>query len=813
MAKNNDWKRQLEEIKRATEGRWIDILCQVCGFDRDILNGRHHPCPRCGGKDRFRLIDKAAGAVFCNGCFSTKNGDGFAAIQHFTGCTFRAAVGRVADAVGVEIDTKSVEDPAKHLTFRAVEDVANRCLDEWATDRDLPPGTLQGIGCLNGTYRGYNVAIWPVWGFKLRAEQPVGFAMKRSAGGGGLPVFGQPNDPPRMVPTKVTAGSKAGWIGPVELIEQAEVIWKVEGVSDLAAVWAAIPEELRGRHIVLTNAFGCGERPKKWMIELLKGKAVRVLHDADEPGDRGANQWAKSLAEGGAEVQIVRLPYTPAKSHGKDIRDWLSEGNSYGDLETLAADSEAVLVLADSVANYREIVSGGEDGEERIIKDPASFADIVENLQEVAGEWPRRVGESLFVHEPSGAIKYLRTADALFGWMRRQTSVSWLSSATGEFVMRGEFYQGLRQEAREHVAIEHDPHEPPIPNVYYACSWPDEGGDGRHLDEFVSFFAPETPQDNVLIKAMICTLFWGGEPGERPLFLLTADGRGHGKTKLATYASDLSGGHVAVSATEKIEQIQNRLVSEESCHKRAVLLDNVKTTKFSWAELEALVSCSSINGKRLYVGEMYRPNLLTWFVTLNGPNLSTDLSQRAIVIRLKRNEREGKNWGPQVAAYIRENRKKVVADCLAILAGPSNESRQWLRWDAWEHGVARRFDNPSSFLALALCRQKDIDGDALEARVLEDEIRLKLAARGFDPARENVFIPNRVFTDWWNAITSEKSSSVKIALRIKLFLDENQLDNLRKHRKESQRGYLWRGDEAPSLDWIQDLGDQQKRWD
>jgi len=90
------------EIKRAASGKWLDILERVGGLPSSILDGRHHPCPRCGGTDRFRALDDFAetGALFCNRCFSKGNGDGLAAIQWAAGCTFPEALRRVAGIQG-----------------------------------------------------------------------------------------------------------------------------------------------------------------------------------------------------------------------------------------------------------------------------------------------------------------------------------------------------------------------------------------------------------------------------------------------------------------------------------------------------------------------------------------------------------------------------------------------------------------------------------------------------------------------------------------------------------------------------------------
>src|SRR4051812_18798527 len=89
-----------DEVKAAPSGRWPDLLISA-GISRELLDGRHHPCPRCSGTDRFRLIDPAAGAVLCSKCFVRRNGDGLAAVRWMLGCTFPEALKFVAEFVGI----------------------------------------------------------------------------------------------------------------------------------------------------------------------------------------------------------------------------------------------------------------------------------------------------------------------------------------------------------------------------------------------------------------------------------------------------------------------------------------------------------------------------------------------------------------------------------------------------------------------------------------------------------------------------------------------------------------------------------------
>ena len=88
-------------LKQAATGKWPDILQRLGGIPAESLDGRHCACPKCGGTDRFRMIDPERGAVFCNQCFNKDNGDGLAALQWAKGCDFPTALRAVAEHLGM----------------------------------------------------------------------------------------------------------------------------------------------------------------------------------------------------------------------------------------------------------------------------------------------------------------------------------------------------------------------------------------------------------------------------------------------------------------------------------------------------------------------------------------------------------------------------------------------------------------------------------------------------------------------------------------------------------------------------------------
>src|ERR1019366_4167548 len=88
---------------------------------------------------------------------------------------------------------------------------------------------------------------------------------------------------------------------------------------------------LLGKYLVISNSQGTLEGVKTEWIVALTGKKVIIVHDADRPGQIGANRWVHALAGKASEVRNVQLPYEVVESHGKDLRDYFKDGNTLGD--------------------------------------------------------------------------------------------------------------------------------------------------------------------------------------------------------------------------------------------------------------------------------------------------------------------------------------------------------------------------------------------------------------------------------------------------------------------------------------------------
>ena len=321
----------VELVRQAAAARWSEILSHLGRVDLAILDGKHHPCPKCGGDDRFRMIDSKVGALLCNQCFSTKNGDGFAALQWLSGWDFKEALTQLAEYLGVKVENKKSADPAKDLEWLDWSDelVANWC-------RTKPPIKPEAVKLAGGRlakyYKQHIVIALPIYS---QAGKVCGGVLY-NASGGTLPKFNKGGET-EWVKVKVTWGSKPGLMGTVSrLSDKQEVIskkvaWKTEGPTDMLSTLSLNPDA----H-VFCNANGAGEKPG-WMAEFFKGyDVVNVVHDCDRPGQEGAGRWVQGIAKHVETVRNVILPFPITENNGKDLRDYFNDGNTFEDLDTLA---------------------------------------------------------------------------------------------------------------------------------------------------------------------------------------------------------------------------------------------------------------------------------------------------------------------------------------------------------------------------------------------------------------------------------------------------------------------------------------------
>jgi hypothetical protein len=78
-------------------GCWRNVFTAL-GVDQTIMNGKHQPCPMCGGKDRFRFDDRNGdGDYYCNGCGA---GLGLKLLMGIKGWDFKRAADEIDQVTG-----------------------------------------------------------------------------------------------------------------------------------------------------------------------------------------------------------------------------------------------------------------------------------------------------------------------------------------------------------------------------------------------------------------------------------------------------------------------------------------------------------------------------------------------------------------------------------------------------------------------------------------------------------------------------------------------------------------------------------------
>ncbi|QEG35159.1 bifunctional DNA primase/polymerase [Bythopirellula goksoeyrii] len=484
-------------------------------------------------------------------------------------------------------------------------------------------------------------------------------------------------------------------------------------------------------------------------------------------------------------------------------RSW-SDGEVLQRVRDADADKKVFRGSAVIIRNYDEIEveidDDDEDGKKKTktVLVPKSMTDIIADIYRHRGNWPRRVDNSLFVDDEHGLSWFdRRTTPAVFGWMRRNHSVDWKKG--GKYVTQPELTAEIERTATKYEAIELFPHEPPIHGIYYRGT-PPKLGDGSHLKWLLDRFRPETTIDYDLIKAAFMTAMWGGPAGCRPAFVITSDwGRGVGKSTVAQLIGQLFGGHIDVSAGEDISKLKTRFLTPEARTKRIAQIDNIKTMKLSWAELESLITATTISGHQLYVGEGQRPNVLTWFLTLNGVSLATDMAQRSVIIKVVKGENSG-TWLEETRTYIDKHRDKIIGDIIAALRDEPFPLAEYSRWATWEEHVLTRLPEPGDAQRVILERQGEANCEMDEAEIVEGYFADQLDRLGYGPDSAQVRIPVAIVARWYCKATNERAKTPQISKHLTQMAREGQLKCLSPDPSRSYgRCFVWTGHSADVL--------------
>jgi hypothetical protein len=450
----------------------------------------------------------------------------------------------------------------------------------------------------------------------------------------------------------------------------------------------------------------------------------------------------------------------------------------------------------------------GDDGKEKAVA--LTMQEILAGTRQRTDSFPRRVGSALFIHDQKHGVAWLDNTEALFAWLHSRVGrVLWKSGAG--MVKQAELFAEFRRTSQAYVSVENAPHFPPVDGHYYSCG-DIKPGDGSTLATLLDRFTPATPIDRDLMQAAFVTPAWGGPPGARPVFVVTSDnGRGAGKTSLVKAIARVWGGELSFSPNEDIGRICTRLLSPDALPKRVVLVDNIKSLRFSSGDLESLVTGAVVGGHRMYVGEATRPNTLTWCYTLNGASLSTDLAQRSVIVKVKRPDRSA-NWEEETFRFIDENRDALIADCIGFLQSEPFPLAEFSRWASWEKDILQRLPEPGDVQQVIIERQGVADAEADDAGLLQDYIAEQLAGLHYSPDEDQVFIPTGIIGTWFNRAHNDRQKTGWVSRIVGQFIDEGRLPRIRRTGRSWGRGFVWCGpDSDPELPVRLDIAERLRR--
>lgn len=328
-----------ETVKKTAAGRWREIVTTLAGIPAEILDGRHHPCPRCGGTDRFRALDDFAetGAVLCNQCHSKENGDGLATVQWATGTDFATAVNVVGAHVGApaaEQNGSPRGKPARKGSGSPIDwhAVLASILSWQATD--------VGQAALTRLAGHLGVTVDSL--HRLRVGRARGLSADFVAllfDGDGNPIGGQRRviDPAgdKKILFPRDRGSRLGLFLPDGIEAAGSTLWVCEGMSDTAALLDL------GLPAVGRAAAKGRETTAQLATFVQRAKPSLVVFVADQDGDaqgiEGARQAAATIHLAGTPAKIIDPP-----AGAKDARAAVHAGATREGIERLAEAADPI---------------------------------------------------------------------------------------------------------------------------------------------------------------------------------------------------------------------------------------------------------------------------------------------------------------------------------------------------------------------------------------------------------------------------------------------------------------------------------------
>ncbi len=700
-------KISIPEIKAAARGKWTGILIDA-GMPADCLDGRGHPCPSCGGDDRFSAAKDVneTGAMFCRHCFNKsstiKPADGVATVAWLLKTTNGEAAKWIADRLGMNgvqaaapVDIITATCRNKRMAIEAFKlfgvNVAKRGRNRQEVCRvDL----YNEAGVVHSHFD-----LWP--GDKGRVKSGEGNSGLFFPGG--IPVAGET------------------WLA-------------VEGVKDAAALVG-----------LGYNAFGyCGNKLGTKYDRLFEGVDVVVVPDLDTAGMLGADHTAGVLAGIASSVAIARMPGVVKDKHGDDVRDVLRKPDGEKNVRDAIANAVAWKPNPD--------VSDDDKRPEVIVKmeEATVNVEVVRYLGKLGWDSPwinEKHSDSVRLFVRGGALVHAIESDDIDaegrlairdlppclvreritqacnlvtvketeegvevnptrppGWLidavyRRGSyggAIRPLSGIVESPTIRddGSIVQTLGYDRQTGLIFHSSTSFPPVPE---SPTQVDANKAVLTLLDVLADFPMFDDADRSAWLSMVLSMIGRScIDGYVPLFAITANIRGAGKSLLVDAATLIAYGHRASrkAFTRDDDEMRKTITAVAIGAVPSVLFDNLDV-QLGGAALDAAITASTwsdrLLGQSRMTGDL--PMRTIWSATGNNVAFGSDVGRRVLPIRLQSPLETPENRSgfvhPNLLAWIESQRPQLAVAALTILrayfvAGcPVQSGGEWGSFESW----------------------------------------------------------------------------------------------------------------------------------
>jgi hypothetical protein len=697
----------IQEVKAAARGQWTSILIDA-GLPAECLEPGGHPCPSCGGDDRFSAAKDVndTGSVFCRHCFNKtstiKPGDGVASVAWLRKTTNGEAAKWIADRLGMNGEP----------TAEPVDIITATC-----RDKRMPIEAFKLFGVKEGQRGRDRFAV-------CRAD------LYNEAGVVHSHFDLWPGDKGRVKSGK----GNSGLFFPGRLPAAGETWLAVEGVKDAAALIG-----------LGYNAVGyCGNKLASKYARLLEGVDVVVLPDLDTAGMLGADHTAGVLSGIASSVAIARMPGVIKDKSGDDVRDVLRKPDGEKNVRDAIANAvvwkpspadrdndrrpEVIITMDEAAvtdevvrflgklgwdspwinAKYSEavrlFVRGGVlvhaiesedlDAEGRLVVRDLPLCLVRERITQACKLLTEKETEDEVeitpIRPPNWLIDAVYRRGSYGGMVRPLSGI--IESPTirvdGSIVQTPGYDQRTGLIFRSSISFPTVPESPTRDDAARAFE--------ELLEVLVDFPMQDDADRSAWVSMVLSMIGRACIDGYVPLFAITANVRGAGKSLLVDAATLIAYGRRASrkAFTRDDDEMRKSITAVAIGAVPSVLFDNLDI-QLGGAALDAAITSSTwsdrVLGQSRMTGDL--PMRTIWSATGNNMAFGSDVGRRVLPIRLQSPLETPENRSgfvhPDLLSWVGSRRPSLAVAALTILrayfgAGcPKQSKGDWGSFESW----------------------------------------------------------------------------------------------------------------------------------